>query len=577
MDIKENFKKFIQKKNYTKTKLVLAVIFSLILATICEHTILRKYYPEYISKNRIMLITIFLIFISMHCIFKLSEMYEWIHKNRYKIACAFLLFVMIFKYSGSSIVNFNMFVQPNNDDRKYHTLLGKPRMIRTDEWATATPYILSQAQGQNKFQYFSNKLRGTTTDMFTLINTPVYDILMIGKPFQWAFLLFGNEAGLSFFWYAKITFMLLGSYEICLILTNKKKRISLCGMLVIAYSAAVQWWYCMDALIWGQIILVLVNKFMITDKKKIKYLCAVGLIITVLAYIFVLYPPWQISLAYVFLAIAIWMIVKNFKNGYKLTKHDILVIVITMMCIVVLLARWYIKSNDIIMAEANTAYPGDRCETGGKAFNLYAYFYNIFFTFEDFPNPCEYSSMLSFFPIPILLGFVYVIRNKKNLLFWIPALICSLFLTIWCEFGFPVTLAKLTLMSNVTAPRATIALGVINIYMLIYLIGSIEKKDKWINVKLTYFLAVFATLYIIYQAKKTCDFQYIDKFKILAGGEIFLAAIFGILNINNDKIKNYTIYGLMAIALLTGFRVHPVIRTTNIIYTKPVAKKNARN
>lgn len=566
--------KFINKENYTKTKCVLLVFVSLIMSTICEYTIFRKWYPEFISKNRIMLVSIIFMFIGLHFIFKLKNMYEWIHKNRYKIACAFLLFVMAFKYSGSSIVNFNAQIQPGHDNSRYHTLIGKARMIRTDEWATSTTYILSQGEGQNKFDYFSNKLRGTLTDMFTVSNSPVKDILMLGRPFQIGFLLFGNDIGLSFYWYARITVMLLGAYELCLILTNKNKKVSLCGAIVISFSAAVQWWYCLDTLIWGQVILVLVNKFMNTDKKYVKYLCALGLVSAMLSYVFYIYPAWQVSFGYVFLAIGIWMIIKNFKAGYKLTLHDVIVVIITLVCIIALLGRWYVLSKDTIKAFSNTAYPGDRSVTGGGAYNLFAYFYNIFFAFEDFPNPCEFSSMLSFYPIPMILGFIYVIRNKKNVSFWIPTLIAGGFLTIWCKWGFPEFLAKLTLMSNVTSSRGSLALGTLNIYMLIYLMGNISKDDKWFNnKKLTLGIAGLAVLYIIYQAKKTCIYPYIDKFKILAGGEIFLLAIFGILNINNEKIKDYTIYGLIAIALLTGLKVNPVIRTTDVLYTKPIAIK----
>ena len=567
--------KFIKKENFLKIKLLILPVASLLMATALEYTIFRRWYPEFISKNRIMLVTLIITFIGLHFILKLKEMYEWIHKNRYKIAFAFLLFVMIFKYSGSSIVNFNTEIQPNNDNTRYHTLLGKARRIRTDEWATSTTYILSQGEGQNKFDYFSNKLRGTMTDMFTLTNSPVQDILMIGKPFQIAFLLFGNDVGLSFYWYARITAMILGAYELCLILTNKNKKISLCGAIVITFSAAVQWWYCMDTLIWGQIILVLVNKFMNTDKKCAKYFCALGLISALLAYVFVMYPAWQVSFAYVFLAIGIWMLIKNFKNGYKLTKHDILVIIITIACVIALLGRWYNLSKDTIFAVGNTAYPGERCETGGGAYNLFAYIYNIFFTFEEFPNPCEFSSMLSFYPIPMILGLIYVVRNKKNISFWIPALISGGFLAIWCKWGFPEILAKITLMSNATSSRASIALGTLNIYMLIYLMGSLKKEDKWFsNKKINICLAGVATIYILYMSKRTCIYpEYIDKFKMLASGEIFMVAIFGILNINDEKIKDYLIYGLIAIALITGLRVNPVIRTTDVITTKPVALK----
>lgn len=573
----EKIKFFINKENFTKTKLVLVAIASLLAAIVCEYTIFRISHPGFISKNRIMLVSIIFMFIGIHFVFKLSEMYEFIHKNRYKIACAFLLFVMIFKYSGSSIVNFHEFnglIQPNCDDTRYHTLLGKPRPIRTDEWATSTTYILSQNKTETPFQYFSNVLRGTSTDMFTVANSPVADILMIGRPFQLGFLLFGNDAGLSFYWYARLVAMMLGSYELCLILTKRNKKVSLCGMIVITFSAAVQWWYCMQVLIWGQIVVVLVDKFMNTSKKRNKYLCALGILIAGLSYIFEFYPAWQISFGYVFLALIIWILIKNIKYGnYKFTKHDVLVIIITLLCIALLLGRWYSLSKDTLIAEMSTDYPGERNEVGGGAINLYSYFYNIFFATEDFPNPCEYASMLSLFPIPLFLGLIYVIRNKKDLHFWIPMLTVGGFLSIWCVYGFPEFLAVLTKMSMTTAGRVSIPLGTVCIYMLIYLLGNIEKDDKLINKKLTYFIAGFSILFIIYKAKETIGFPYLDRFKILLAGEIFLALIFGVLNINNEKIKNYTIYGLIAVALITGLRVNPVIRTTDIFYTKPVAIK----
>lgn len=576
----EKLKFFICKENFTKTKLVLLVIISGILSMLCEYTIFRTLYPEFISKNRMMLVTLIFIFIGIHFIFKLPKMYEFIHKHRYKIACAFLLFVMIFKYSGSSIVNFNSLIQPHNDDTRYHTLLGKARMIRTDEWATSTTYILSQSKAETPFQYFSNVLRGTETDMFSVANSPVIDILMLGRPFQLGFIIFGNDVGLSFYWYIRLIAMMLGSYELCLILTKRNKKVSLCGMLVITFSAAVQWWYCMDTLIWGQIVIVLIDKFMNTNKKRNKYLCALGILVSGLSYIFVFYPAWQLSFGYVFAALVVWILIKNIKYGdYRFSKHDIAVIIITILCLALLLGRWYIMSKDTLVAEMSTDYPGERNEVGGGAYNLYSYFYNIFFTSEDFLNPCEYSSMLSLYPIPLILGLIYVIRNKKDLHFWIPLLTVGGFLSIWCVFGFPSIIAKLTKMSMTTAGRASIPLGTICIYMLIYLIGNWKENDKLItdNKKITFGISVIAVLFIIYKAKTTIgyaeDFHYLDKFKLLLGGEIFLALIYGVLNINDEKIKNYTIYGLIIVALMSGLRVNPIIRTTDIFYTKPVAIK----
>ena len=133
-------------------------------------------------------------------------------------------------------------------------------------------------------------------------------------------------------------------------------------------------------------------------------------------------------------------------------------------------------------------------------------------------------------------------------------------------------------MSMSTAGRATIPLGVISIYALIYLMASIKKEDKLIeNRKITYALAFAFICLIAYQAYTTIGhkdiFRYLDKFKMLLSAEIFGAIIFGVLNMKDEKIKGYTMYGLMAVAFISGATVNPIIRTTDVLYTKPVAKK----
>lgn len=224
--LEEKAKIFFNKDNFVILKLLLVLALSCVASVICEYTIFRISHPQYISKLRMIIVALIFMYIGIHFVFKISKMYKWIHKNRYWVACAFLLFVMVFKLSGSSIEYFDGMIQSHNDDRKFHTVLGTPRKIRTDEWATSTTYILSQRNSTTPFSYFSNVLRGTSTDMFTVSNGPVIDILLLGRPFQIGFILFGNNVGMSFYWYIRLVAMLLGSYELCLILTNKNKRIS---------------------------------------------------------------------------------------------------------------------------------------------------------------------------------------------------------------------------------------------------------------------------------------------------------------------------------------------------------------
>lgn len=493
---------------------MIVAILAIMLSVFFEYAIYTRYIDNsYDSKTRMLIIAMIFGFIGLHFVFKLNDLYEFIYRQRYKLAVGFLVFVMLFKLSGSSIVNFNDQFQTESDDNRFHPLLGFARMVRTDEWATSTLYILSQGVGNDQYQYFDDELRGTTTDMFTLVNSPVKDILMIGKPFQIMFLLLGNDYGLSFYWYIRLVAMMLGSFEMCMLLTNKKKKISLCGMLMITFSAATQWWYCMDEIIWGQIILLALNQFMITDKKRTKYLCAIGEIVAITSYIFLLYPAWQVSFAYVFLAIFIWMMITNFKNGYKINVHDCVIIGVTLLCVIGLLVRWFSLSGDTISAIMNTDYPGERREVGGGATILYAYFYNLFFAYKYCPNPCEASSMLSFYPLPILLSIVYLVANrkeKKHWKFFIPTIIISIFLTIWCKWGFPEILAKCSLMSMTTAPRATIALRYTsNLYVNLFVWCDGKRKQMDTKQNCLYFTDF-------------CDFLY----DVSSSGNVQFAGLF---------------------------------------------------
>lgn len=570
--------RFFTKGNFTKTKLVIAGILAIVLSVIFEYKIYHIIEP-FISKNRIIFLAIALMIVFLHFIIKLDVMYGFLYKNRYKVACAFLLFVMIGKYSGSSITTYNIYIQPTIDTGRYHTLLGIARMARSDEWGSSTDYILSQGVGEDKFQYYQDSLRGTKTDMFTLVNAPVLDILMLGKPFQLGFLLFGNSMGLSFYWYIRLVAMILGSFELCMIVTNKNKKISLLGAVMITFSAAVQWWYCLDCLIWSQIILVLANLFLETEKKWVKYLSAFGILVGLLSYLFVLYPPWQVSFAYFMIAMLVWIVIKNWKN-YRINLHDVVVVVVTLICFGLLAFRWYTMSADAISATMNTAYPGSRVETGGKASILFQYVYNIFMAFDECTNACEYSNMLSFFPIPMILGAVYLIRNRKkeHMIFLIPMLVVSVIMTIWCKIGFPEWLAKISLFSMAGSNRSSLALGTINIYILIYVLGNIKSDEKWMKWWLGIILGLISSAFVMYISTtelmaQVPDEGYVSLAKICIASALFTSMFVLIFNLNKPKCQTGFMYLAILTALCSGLCVNPIIRTTDIMYEKPAAKK----
>ncbi|BDP83759.1 hypothetical protein EfmAA610_09690 [Enterococcus faecium] len=51
-------------------------------------------------------------------------------------------------------------------------------------------------------------------NMIIAYNSPVKDITVIGKPFNWGFFFLGRDRGLSFYWAMKLVVMVLLGFEV---------------------------------------------------------------------------------------------------------------------------------------------------------------------------------------------------------------------------------------------------------------------------------------------------------------------------------------------------------------------------
>ena len=583
-------------------KIILLAIISVVIAVVFElfvyenllrvwtesikyiYSILKDttYIVEF-SFIRVCFFVFMIFFIGLHFIIKPKKIYEFICDKRYYIAIIFLSIAMILGLHGSSISRANRYFI--GDKEPFYEIFGVPREIRTDEWGTQSLYIFSQEH--NNYERTSSILRGTETDMFTLVNAPVKDILMIGRPFQVLFLILGNtSAAFSFYWYARIVLMCLITYEIMMILTNKKKLLSLAGMILISFSAAVQWWYCMDTIIWGEVILVLLNVFLKTKKKSIKVLCGIGEVIALLSYVFVFYPAWQISVVYILIPIFVLIIINNIKEGNLKTFNifDVTIILLTILVVISLLVYWYTSSEEAIKITSETVYPGQRVETGGGEISLLGYFYNIFMPYENFTqsnkyfengletyiNQCENSSMLSLYPIPIILSLVYLIRNKKKDIYLILSLIVSIFLSVYCIVGVPEFLAKFTLLSMSTGARVAVPLAAICIYMFIYLISKLE--DENCKIIENGFIHIVVALIMMCICLFLDGNNYLKIWQIIFSAVVFAAMFYLSLGITN-KIKRKILLVMMCIiTLIGGLFVNPISQGIDCILDTEFSK-----
>lgn len=570
--MKMKIKEFIKENKKILYKVGIALIISIVVAIALEISIFRNL-SKSMAIDRTFIVTCALFFVAIHFIIPLKKSYNFIYKKRYIIALIVLIALVLLGYSGSSINMYKMYIPSSEAENT--EILGESKGIRSDEWAVNTPLSFSQNMDDEKtLPYTSSIVRGTDTDMYTVIHAPVLDILTIGKPFTIGYL-FGNTAGLSFWWYGRLIALMLVSFEFCMIITNKKKLISLCGMLMISFAPAVQWWFSNflpDLLIFGQLAIVMIVKFIEATNLKTKILTAIGFGISGVAYIFSFYPAWMIPFGYIFLAIFIWVIWQHRKT-YKINKRDVIIIVITVILMGLLGLRYYLLSSETLKAVMNTSYPGQRFETGGTGIvNIFGYVFNIFTPYKEATNPSEMSTMVSFYPIPVIIALIYMIRNKKGYSFIIPlALVTGLF-SIWtfCETNEWFT--KITLLSMVKAKRITVPLGLIQSYFIIYLLAHIRDKDKMIKEDIAKILAFVSTILIMYIALKQLPQGYAGPFIGCVAGIILLSAFYLLFNLKQENKKKLIAF-LIVFSIAGGVTVNPIIKGTDIIYETPLAQK----
>ena len=566
-------KEWFKKEKYVVPKMIISFFFSLCFSMILELIIGRNYYG-FLSFNRVFILTLLCYFIIMHFIAKLKTLYNYIYKKRFLITFIAFILCVLLGYSGSSISMYNQYVY--SEEELTIPIFGEVRGIRSDEWAVNTPISFSQNMQKNeKLPYINNSVRGTNTDMYTVVNAPVLDILLLAKPFNIGYLL-GNTTGLSFWWCGRFFALLIISFEFCMVLTNKNKIISALGMILITFSPATQWWYSNflpDLLIWGQLAIVLINAFMTSKKQTNKVFIVIGFIITAISYIFIFYPAWEVSFGYVFLALAFWVIWKN-RKIYKINKKDVLIIIIAIILIALFGVRYYCLSQDTLNAILHTSYPGEKVEAGGGGeYNLFSYVYNIFAPYKaNINSPENMGMMISYYPIPLILSIIYMLRNKKGKSFVLPMIVVSVLFSIWA-FTRPGDLyGKLTLFYLISPRRITVPLSLTQSYLMIYLLGNIKKEDKLINKNIVLCISLIFTVILFNISFKYAPDGYVGPFIESVSILLLFSVIYLLFQINNNENKKQLIILLTFISIVGGITVNPLIKGTDVLSEKPLAQ-----
>ncbi len=357
-----------------------------------------------------------------------------------------------FKLHGLSVNEWDKYL-PSEKYSSNNVLIGKPQGIRSDEWLVSTPFIFSQI----KHEFSKNNLN-IGVDNATLIvhyNLPVYHFISLFKPQNYGFFFLDDERGFSFAWNYKVFGLLFSTFLLIMIFTENNFLLSILGGFLVWLASFNQWWFSvpLPEIIISFNMFVVFFAYFINARDKIYVilypLCSIYFFIN---FALSLYPPFQITLAYLALLLMGIVLFEYYRN--KNYINVLLKIIITIFCLIALslfFYYYYIDIRTVVNIIMNTEYPGDRKLLGG-GIDLAKYFsgyYDFFYSSSIFPksygNVCESSNFYFLFPclIPLLVVSIFKKHISIDYKIWL-LMFYIIIVSIWIFFGFNETIAHMS-------------------------------------------------------------------------------------------------------------------------------------
>ena len=333
--------------------------------------------------------------------------------------------------------------------------------------------------------------------------------------------IFSVDKAFSPWWNIKFYSLLLISYELFFILTNKNKNMSFIGAVVVLFSGMIQWNFKnAEALILLELITVLAQKFFEYEKIYKKIIISIVAIISSILLVFT-YIPYAISFGYIFIALIIWILIKNKENILKMIRDS--------------------------MEYANRI-PA-RYYRNGISY-LFNYLYNILLPFNDVQEKAVLGSFISIFPIPMIVSLYYLFSKEKHAEFLLPITIVVVFETIYCISGLPAVLENITLFSKTDISCVAPVVNFGNLLIIFYFLGNVKEKIVKFKNTIRISLAIVCILIFIERPIVFIANSYLYLFV----AELCLL-VFLFLNYDDKKYRNVFLFFLCLLTLISGLTV----------------------
>jgi hypothetical protein len=363
-------------------------------------------------------------------------------------------------------------------------LMMVPPAIRSDDYFFRFPLALGQLSHTPRFPVINtNYWNGMNMLVQPQWDAPVWHISALARPGTWGYFFLGAQRGVAWHWWFQIFACFTTLYLLLVIILDGDRKLAAFG----------SFWFCGSAFVacfgywptyvtfYGALATLSAYWLLKSEKRWIQMTSGVLLGLTIAGFVMILYPPWQVSLGYLFFLILIGLIIRDrLCLSIKLGGARWKVISIGLAAVVagIILGAYLSSSWADLKVMADTVYPGRRRITGGRFpfWRVFSGAYNLLTSFEGYalakPTPGGLLSinptLASFFYLlfPALLVPLAVLkrwRKSFGLIGWL-LLAYLAFVLVYFKWGLPHAVAMITMFSHTTA-TAMLAVGLMSIIL----------------------------------------------------------------------------------------------------------------
>ncbi len=386
---------------------------------------------------------------------------------------------------GSSVVMWSVIL--HEEETAGALLAGKPQLVRSDEWLVWTPSALAQARHEPPFPVENPALGAGRSPM--LMSLPVRHFTMLFRPQLWGFFLFDAEHALAWAWNVKVFGLLAAMFVLMRRLAGGDFWTALLGSAWVFCSGYTQWWFsCPPMLpemlaswalgVWGVTVLADAPWW------RVALPVALGVVFAAVNFALCMYPPFQIPLAYLAVAVlAGWLWQRRGGEGVRLRVWPAAGwFGLAAVAVAAILAPFFLEMLPTLRLVAGTSYPGARRAGGGAlgAVNLFLGLAEPLLSAKAFPetrvNVCNAAN---FHPVWLAAGcwLLAGARVRGACAQWrllAPPLAAVLVLAIFAVCPLPAAFGRWTLLSFSTEERCILPVGLGGILLSVLTLRQME-------------------------------------------------------------------------------------------------------